>query len=69
MTTVITSAMATSTYLANDNSYQKGMFESGRRIHWEPGNQVPSEFSVGFTRCRELISLTEGCELTRKDFL
>ena len=26
-------------------------------------------FLVGFMHCRELISLTEGCELARNDFL
>ena len=34
-----------------------------------PQNVAQANFLVGFTRCHELISVTEGCELTRNDFL
>ena len=49
------------------NSKRSSVCVPGQQIHWEPGNQVPTKckaqanFLIGFMRCRELISLTEGC--------
>ena len=63
--------MATLSFIMDFQLSQKsGKTEAGRNIPWEPASHEMFKLKrIIWLDSRELISSTEGCELTRDDFL